>query len=1180
MPRTLSSNVTTGILGGAKPCWLIEWDSDVATYRFGSFTFVDGGNTYSGSRILADDNGRISGIGKIKQSINLDNGGNVEDITDWTLRLNNADGYHDTIASENFEGRRIELRLIFPDISGALWLNAAPIFRGFTNGAPSWDFEEIVIHATRGWFERYRDLPTKQMTKARFPELPESLEGEFIGMIWGDFWLGGTSTGINRRAIAFSGLASSPYHHRDYVRMRQIKRIAGLVSTGQLAIGHFALAEHELLNNRCADDAERVFRFDTDLQAFISIEMDDQTGAFIGYDNPAGIGTLVNDQRAGFDQNRLFKLSGGYEWIYLIPNYNVDLSDSANVLNPTYCIDEDPSNRTTINADNKNAVYIIDPISVSTGLFLSSLKIYLERDGDETVDVTVATLDGGNTTTQTVSTFGSTVSISLSGFTGDPIASGFKITINSNLVGGAFNNVYIKHLHIAIYRVVNIGTDSDELQLFQTVRGRMFHSYIDVANHSNSKNAGDLVQHPAYIIESVLHDDLHLTPANLSRAVDFDGSNDALYVKHSESLALTADMSIDLWVYLDNQTSRGIVRKAAVLASTVPAPFDYWLDANGKPVLSRGNGSTYVDVTATNAVGTAAWHHIGVRMSGTSVKHYLDGSANGTGTLSTTITDVGGDMIIARNCRAADYFDGKMDELHLWNRSLSDAEFTALYNSGNGRYVAEGETGLVACYHFDEGVGLEFKDWSGNGNDAGTQSPFIPAWAAGKVNTSQEYDELSFDTVANVRSLAKFARQLTEQTNARDLIREICNEFGITYYERPNGLCVVQQIEKTADSVATLDRSSMARRGNADSFRVSRVADQSIYTEYFLYYRLNYGSDAHDAVVFVKSASSPVFNARFTNLSSGGSTYWTVCHDAFVQFRSRRVWTLRSNWIRDQATAEMVIKQAIERHTFRAYVCEFDAPLSLLALELLDEKKITHDLLPSPVNSTARFRLTMQEIDPATDTIRHSFRQVENVVNAIEVVLDSVSGIDDSYISKNNNTTNYGSSNTLRSQSDDTGTFYRRMLIKFDLTSIPGGATILSATLRMYCNVASNEQQDLCSKSGHDGLIHGVLEAHSITAAWVESEVTWDKRNASTNWTTAGGDYDATVVDTGITHVQFSWAEWDVKAIIDAQIAGTSYGILLKFPVDSGDVDRINDFWSSEYTTASLQPQLIVVYEP
>ena len=72
---------------------------------------------------------------------------------------------------------------------------------------------------------------------------------------------------------------------------------------------------------------------------------------------------------------------------------------------------------------------------------------------------------------------------------------------------------------------------------------------------------------------------------------------------------------------------------------------------------------------------------------------------------------------------ASDFFDGKIDEVAVWNVALNAADVTALYNSGNG-LKASADSGnydnsgdLVGYWKFNEGTGSTLTDNTSNPNN-------------------------------------------------------------------------------------------------------------------------------------------------------------------------------------------------------------------------------------------------------------------------------------------------------------------------------------------------------------------------------------------------------------------------------------------------------------------------------
>lgn len=169
----------------------------------------------------------------------------------------------------------------------------------------------------------------------------------------------------------------------------------------------------------------------------------------------------------------------------------------------------------------------------------------------------------------------------------------------------------------------------------------------------------------------------------------------------------------------------------------------------------------------------------------------------------------------------------------------------------------------------------------------------------------------------------------------------------------------------------------------------------------------------------------------------------------------------------------------------------------------------------------------------------------------------------DAHIQEDDPTANFGSANDLKVRSKSEGN-NRRALVEFDLSAIPSGAFIESATLRVFMNNAPG--------------ISRTYEVHRLTKNWVESQVTWNKRTGA-SWTTPGGDFDATVIATQTTGTTSSvWLEWDVTTLVQDWVNGTSnFGLLL---IDSNEDSATSyeaKFNSSE--GASDQPELVVVWD-
>lgn len=155
-----------------------------------------------------------------------------------------------------------------------------------------------------------------------------------------------------------------------------------------------------------------------------------------------------------------------------------------------------------------------------------------------------------------------------------------------------------------------------------------------------------------------------------------------------------------------------------------------------------------------------------------------------------------------------------------------------------------------------------------------------------------------------------------------------------------------------------------------------------------------------------------------------------------------------------------------------------------------------------------------------------------------------------------------------------------RPILIFDLSSIPSGATITSATLSLYWYYPAGATRTNST----------VVGVYRPRYSWNPSYVCWDNRASGTAWANAGGDwYDSTGTSQGSTPFASatfaaatvpdnSFHTWDVKTLVQAYVNGTysNYGFLLKASVENSNYIA---FYSREYSSASMRPKLTVSYE-
>jgi hypothetical protein len=140
------------------------------------------------------------------------------------------------------------------------------------------------------------------------------------------------------------------------------------------------------------------------------------------------------------------------------------------------------------------------------------------------------------------------------------------------------------------------------------------------------------------------------------------------------------------------------------------------LNANDCLIAFDNYGQNYLKTS--QAFGLNAWHHIGFTLDGTNLRIYYDGVNVGNKTDITGINvPINSQLRIGTPWATQYIWTGKIDEMGIWNRTLTQTEVTQLYNSGNGlSYTDIAPTPIIFTYTktcFFNGTGLSLNLMSG-----------------------------------------------------------------------------------------------------------------------------------------------------------------------------------------------------------------------------------------------------------------------------------------------------------------------------------------------------------------------------------------------------------------------------------------------------------------------------------
>lgn len=251
------------------------------------------------------------------------------------------------------------------------------------------------------------------------------------------------------------------------------------------------------------------------------------------------------------------------------------------------------------------------------------------------------------------------------------------------------------------------------------------------------------------------------TTGQIGGAVNFDGSDDYITVPNSNPLDVVdgEDFTLSGWFNRDTFTSdHTIIAKRGSLAAGNNGYALYIPGTGDKLTLEVADGTDEYLIESTSTFTAAGWYHFSLvwnDASASETKLYINGVAE-----AATTTGTFGNIGTMGNTKAftlgmlsdgGSYFDGKLDEIRFYDRTLSAEEVSQLYRLTSPTGV---DTGLKGYWSFNgqDMNGTTAYDRSGAGN-AGTLTNG-PTKVTGKVGQALSLDGSDdYATVADASAL-------------------------------------------------------------------------------------------------------------------------------------------------------------------------------------------------------------------------------------------------------------------------------------------------------------------------------------------------------------------------------------------------------------------------------------------
>jgi regulation of enolase protein 1 (concanavalin A-like superfamily) len=405
------------------------------------------------------------------------------------------------------------------------------------------------------------------------------------------------------------------------------------------------------------------------------------------------------------------------------------------------------------------------------------------------------------------------------------------------------------------------------------------------------------------------------TAGRYGRSVSFDGVDDTASVPDAAALDLSAAATVEAWVMPASVAGPG-----SVVAKQAPTGVAYQLqgsDEAGRPAGSFNAGTGDVRVTGPSSLAVNTWSHVAATYDGSALRIFVNGAQVASRGFTGRLTQTTGVLRIGGGSVLADWFQGRIDDLRIYNRALVATEIqtdrnipvrpmaasgdstppTVAVTSPAAGAIASGTVTLAASASDNTGVTtVQFRVNGVNSGAADTVTPFGTTWtttglaagtysitavasdAAGNAATSAPVTVTLGDATAPTVTVTSPATGSTASGSVA-LAASATDNVGVTSVQfRVNG-SNVGAADTAAPYAGTWSTTGLA----AGTYTVTAVATDAA------------GNQATSSGVSVTIATSVIVNARSVSFTSLSQNAIATDGQAVITSYELEVWTAGSN---------------------------------------------------------------------------------------------------------------------------------------------------------------------------------------------------------------------------------------------------------------------------------------------
>ena len=169
------------------------------------------------------------------------------------------------------------------------------------------------------------------------------------------------------------------------------------------------------------------------------------------------------------------------------------------------------------------------------------------------------------------------------------------------------------------------------------------------------------------------------TDGKYGNALSFDGSDDYVSIPHDSSLSFNKEFTITAWIYMKDPSGGHQVLQKGTNYSLFEARSD---GGNPSNVYKDSNEWHLLKYTKSKDFFANEWHHIALTYDGDTATNYIDGEKDQEFNVPAEVVVNTDNLAIGTNAPwKTHFFNGKIDEVAIYEVALSPSEINMVYNN-------------------------------------------------------------------------------------------------------------------------------------------------------------------------------------------------------------------------------------------------------------------------------------------------------------------------------------------------------------------------------------------------------------------------------------------------------------------------------------------------------------------